>query len=68
MNWSAFQDPEVWVILGRIAWNVLKIVVILFELWLLFMAVWHGWKVEIGVPDSGFHIHFEQYPLKRFFQ
>ncbi len=34
----------------------------------IIVAVWHGWKFEVGKEGSGFHIMFFQYPLKRFFK
>lgn len=68
IHWHAFLEPELWVILGRMAWTLTGLVLNIFWLVMFCLAFWHGWSVSIGAEGSGFHIHFEQYPLRRFLQ
>lgn len=68
MNWWAILDPELWIIIGRMCWTLLGMFVALGSIVLLALAFWHGYSIEIGKPEGSFHIHLEQYPLKRFFQ
>ncbi len=68
INWSAFLEPELWAILVRIVWTLIKLIIILWVWVMMALAFWNGYKIDIGSEGNSVHIYWEQYPLKRFFK
>lgn len=63
INWQAFTEPEVWEAIGRICWNLAKVLGSLANMFLAAMALWHGFS--IGKEGDWFHVVI--HPLKRLF-
>lgn len=68
INWNAFTEPTLWWILLRMAWTLFGLVMDVAIFIALGLAFWHGWSIEIGSSRGGFHAHYKQFPLKRFFK
>lgn len=41
-------------------------IIVLYFIFICLM-IWHGFTLEIGNPEHGFHFIWTLYPLKRFF-
>jgi len=50
-----------------VIFTILKAVFLTVVAIFVVMAFWHGYRIEIGTPESSVYIQLEQYPLKRFF-